>query len=177
MSSQKIKSSTDHQELYWSLLVETRCDVERMELIQKTSERWEFWLDFFSLVMSTGSIPVFITTGGWLQIAFGALVILAQMTASVRHILPWKKRIKAASELKLSLRVILSDIEEKWPHVKEGYIPKEDAYREIAGFRRRRIEAEQICVGSLSLPNGAKLRAEARECAILYIRNIYREEG
>lgn len=126
MWPQKGRPSTDHQEMYWSLLFEVRCEMERMDLIQKSSERWEFWIDFFSLVMSTGSIPVFIATEGWLQVGFGALVVLAQMIASVRHILPWKKRIKAASEYKLSLMIIFSDIEEQWPYVKKGYISQKD---------------------------------------------------
>jgi hypothetical protein len=128
--------------LYWEQLkqLKTACIVIR--LYRNRLSRRVRTVEVVKAVASSGGIAGWVV---WRDIPFvwSGIIAAAQLLDALKHVFPFAKDQKAASELTVALDVIYIDAEEEWEGIHGGRLTEAEITKRRTRLRKLQHEAEK----------------------------------
>ena len=167
--------TSQYQQRFWSLLVETRVHVYYLSHYTSKSEWWDKAVNIFLAITSSGSIAAWAI---WQEFTWVWPVLIAgsQVVSAVKPFLPYNQRRKMASALADSFQSIALQVEAAWFSVAEGRLDEEAIHKETIRLRGLLLDAERKNLDGEVLPKNEKLMQAAESDASQYFCTHYPSE-
>ncbi|MCL1095662.1 hypothetical protein [Shewanella kaireitica] len=165
-----------YQVRYWNLLKELKAQVAYLHAYAASDELFDKSVNIFLAVTSSASIA------GWAmwneyQLIWACIIATSQVVTAVKPFLPFRKRLKAVSDLNTQIQAIFLEAETGWYKVAEGCITEEEIHHETVRLKGRVLSAERSCMNGLVLPRKRKLKEIAETAADEYFTVNYLGEA
>ena len=161
-----------YQLRYWNLLKELKAQIAYLHGYASKDE----WTDkALSIVMAIASSASIATWALWKehQIVWACIIALSQVVTAIKPFLPYRKRLKAVSELNNQVQVIFLEAETIWYKVSEGLLTEEEIHEETVRLKGRILSAERTSLNGIVLPRKNKLKEGAESAADEYFTENY----
>ncbi|MFP6845545.1 MAG: hypothetical protein VB958_10075 [Thalassolituus sp.] len=165
-----------YQIRYWNLLKELKAQVAYLHAYAASDEFLDKSVNIFLAVTSSASIA------GWAlwneyQLVWACIIAASQVVTAVKPFLPFRKRLKAVSDLNTQIQSIFLDAETGWYRVSEGCLTEEEIHQETVRLKGRVLSAERSTLNGLVLPRKRTLKEIAENSADEYFTINYLGEG
>ncbi|ELH7496648.1 hypothetical protein BS100_23465 [Vibrio parahaemolyticus] len=107
------------------------------------------------------------------QMVWACIIALSQVITAIKPFLPYRKRLKAVSELNNQVQAIFLEAETIWYKVSEGLLTEEEIHEETVRLKGRILSAERASLNGIVLPRKNKLKAAAENAADEYFTENY----
>ncbi|MEF1299457.1 hypothetical protein QTO08_27290, partial [Vibrio parahaemolyticus] len=101
------------------------------------------------------------------------IIALSQVVTAIKPFLPYRKRLKAVSELNNQVQAIFLEAETIWYKVSEGLLTEEEIHEETVRLKGRILSAERASLNGIVLPRKIKLKEAAENAADEYFTENY----
>lgn len=167
-------NNNTHQERYWTELTQLRGQIIYLKEYRVASEVSERRVNFGVAAISSTSLAVWAVSQSvpWL---WALLIAATQVFNSVKHHLPFERRIEEIGRLNGELSNVALYAERKWYAVSEGELTGEEIHSLTFEIRSRKQEAEEEHL-SKPLPDKPELRERAEQEAERYFGTFYKTE-
>ncbi|MBV9115146.1 MAG: hypothetical protein JOY67_20230 [Hyphomicrobiales bacterium] len=128
-------------------------------------------LELIKVIASSGGIAGWVV---WKNYPFlwSTIIAAAQLLDATKHVLPFAKEHKAASDLTIALELLFIDAQHEWEKIYTGKVPDEDIMEARRKMQKLRLDAERK-----HFPEGfqppPKLVALAAEETLAYMSLTY----
>tara|TARA_B100001109_G_scaffold254581_2_gene254767 strand:- start:143797 stop:144297 length:501 start_codon:yes stop_codon:yes gene_type:complete len=165
-----------YQIRYWNLLKELKAQVAYLHAYAASDEFLDKSVNIFLAVTSSASIA------GWAlwneyQLVWACIIAASQVVTAIKPFLPFRKRMKAVSDLNTQIQSIFLDAETGWYRVSEGCLTEEEIHQETVRLKGRVLSAEGSTLNGLVLPRKRTLKELAEKSADEYFTVNYLGEG
>ncbi|ENH2499084.1 hypothetical protein ABVY78_004684 [Vibrio parahaemolyticus] len=161
-----------YQLRYWNLLKELKAQIAYLHGYVAKDEWTDKALSIFMAIASSASIA---TWALWKehQMVWACIIALSQVITAIKPFLPYRKRLKAVSELNNQVQAIFLEAETIWYKVSEGLLTEEEIHEETVRLKGRILSAERASLNGIVLPRKNKLKAAAENAADEYFTENY----
>lgn len=128
-------------DLYWKQLVQLKAASTCIRLYRNRLARWVRGVELVKAVGSSGAIAAWVV---WKDLPFlwSGIIAAAQLLDAVKHVFPFARQHKAASDLTVALELLCIDAEAEWESIFAGRVPNDGITERRARLARLRLEAE-----------------------------------
>ncbi|MEG7597098.1 hypothetical protein H2659_17795 [Vibrio cholerae] len=161
-----------YQLRYWNLLKELKAQIAYLHGYAAKDEWTDKALSIFMAIASSASIA---TWALWKehQMVWACIIALSQVVTAIKPFLPYRKRLKAMSELNNQVQAIFLEAETIWYKVSEGLLTEEEIHEETVRLKGRILSAERASLNGIVLPRKIKLKEAAENAADEYFTENY----
>ena len=160
--------------LYWKQLQELKAACICIRHYRNRLARRVRAVEIVKAVGSSGGIAGWVI---WKDYPFlwSAVIALSQLLDALKHVFPFAKTHRAASDLTVALEVVYIDAEEEWESIFAGAVPADAISKRRTRLRKLQLDAERK-----HFPEGLELPADliklATEEARAYFEATFRQE-
>jgi hypothetical protein len=158
-------------ELYWSQLVQLKAASICIRLYRNQLARWVRGVEVVKAVGSSGAIAAWVVWKDW-PLLWAGIIALAQLLDALKHVFPFARQHKAASDLTVALELLCIDAEVEWESIHAERVPDGAIIERKARLAKLQLEAEHRHFPE-GLEPGRGLIALANRDAHAYLASIY----
>ena len=144
-----------YQQRYWNLLKELKVHVIYLQEYEAHSEKWDKGINIFLAITSSSSVAAWAV---WLeyQLFWASIIMLSQLVAAVKPLLPFKQRLKSLGLLNNDIQKISLECEKRWYDVSEGVLSVKEIHDLYIDLKNQSISSEQKSLKGIVLPKNDK---------------------
>ena len=160
-------------DLYWKQLGQLKTAAVCIRLYRNRLAHWVRGVELVKAIGSCGGIAGWVVWGDW-PLAWAAIIAASQVLDATKHVFPFARQHRAASDLTVALELLCIDAEAEWEGIFAGKVPNEGITERRARLARIQLEAEHKHFPEGFAPN-LKLVELANREANDYFSVIYGE--
>jgi hypothetical protein len=167
-------NSRRQPDLYWKQLVQLKAASICIRLYRNRLGRWVRRIELVKAIGSSGGIAAWVV---WKDLPFlwSGIIAASQLLDATKHVFPFARQHKAASDLTVALELLCIDAAEEWEGIYGGKIPND-----LITERRTRLAKLQLEAEHKHFPEGfepsSKLIELATDEANAYFSMTYGED-
>lgn len=129
-------------DIYWRQMEQLKAASVCIRLHRNQLARWVRGIELLRAVASSGSIAAWAV---WkdLPLLWGGIIALAQVLDATKHVFPFVKQHKSASDLTVALELLFIDAQYEWEKIYEGRVPAATIMDRCTKLRKLQLEAER----------------------------------
>lgn len=162
-------------DLYWKQLTQLKAASVCIRLYRNRVARWVKAVEIIKAVASCGAIAAWAVWKEWPYVWSG-IIAASQFLDATKHVFPFAKQHKAASDLTVALELLCIDAEVEWESIYAGKVPNEGITERRARLARVQLEAEHKHFPEGFEPKQKLIDLATREVND-YFRLTYGEDG
>src|ERR1700722_11957158 len=128
-------------DLYWKQLVQLKAAAICIRLYRNRLARWVRRVEVVKAIGSSGGIAGWVIWKDW-PFVWTAIIAASQLLDATKHVFPFARQHKAASDLTVALELLCIDAEAEWESIYPGKVPNEGITERKARLARLPLEAE-----------------------------------
>jgi hypothetical protein len=128
-------------DLYWKQLVQLKAAAICIRLYRNRLARWVRRVEVIKAIGSSGGIAGWVIWKDW-PFLWTGIIAASQFLDATKHVFPFARQHKAASDLTVALELLCIDAEAEWESIYPGKIPNEGITERKARLARLQLEAE-----------------------------------
>ena len=161
-------------DLYWKLFRQLKAASICIRLHRNRLARWVRAVELIKAVGSCGGIAAWVVWSDW-PFLWSGIIASCQVLDATKHVFPFAKQHKAASDLTVALEFLCIDAEAEWESIYAGKIPNEGITERRTRLARLQLEAEHKHFPEGFAPSPALIELATREASD-YIALTYGED-
>lgn len=128
-----------YQKQYWSLLITVKTEAFYFANYAIITEKWNRSIDMGLAIASSLSIAGWVI---WNEFAWvwGIIIMSSQVIVAIKHLMPYKIRLKLLNDLYIITAKISLAIEKEWFSIAEGKLTDEEIHNLISYFKNKLFE-------------------------------------
>ena len=160
------------KERYWKLLTNNKFALYYLDEHFGCYTKRDRILNIILVITSSSAIASWAV---WQSLAFlwGLIIVLSQVLSMVNRYLPYKKRIKEISNMKMQLTPIYNEIEYKWFKVANGICSENEINDLIYNFNKKWTEINEQFFIDDNLPYNKTFEESADAKKNTYFANLF----
>ncbi len=161
-------------DIYWRQMEQLKAASVCIRLYRNRLARWVRGVELVRAVASSGSIAAW----AWWKdypLLWGGIIAGAQVLDATKHVFPFARQHRAASDLTVALELLFIDAQLEWEKIYTGRLPEATIMDRYTKLRKLQLEAERKHFPEGFEPS-QKLIDLATEEARAYVLLTYSEE-
>lgn len=134
-------NSRRQPDLYWKQLLQLKAACICIRLYRNQMARRVRAVELIKAVGSSGGIAAWVV---WKDLPFlwSGIIAASQLLDATKHVFPFARQHKSASDLTVALELLCIDAEAEWESIYAGRIPDEGITERKARLAKLQLEAE-----------------------------------
>ncbi len=135
------QTSRRQPDLYWKQFVQLKAASICMRLYRNQLARRVRAVELIKAIGSSGGIAAWVVWKDW-PLVWSAIIAASQLLDATKHVFPFARHHKAASDLTVALELLCIDAEAEWESIYAGRVPDQGITERKARLARLQLEAE-----------------------------------
>ncbi len=128
-------------DLYWKQFVQLKAASICIRLYRNRLARWVRGVELIKAVGSSGGIAAWVIWKDW-PFLWSGIIAASQFLDATKHVFPFARHHKAASDLTVALELLCIDAEVEWESIYAGRVPDDGITERKARLAKLQLEAE-----------------------------------
>jgi hypothetical protein len=130
-----------HPALYWGQLFRLKTASISARLYRNRVGRRVRLVELVKAIASSGAIAGWVVWRDW-PFLWSGIIAASQFLDAIKHVFPFARLHKAASDLTVALDLLCIDAEAEWESIYAGIMPNERIIERRARLQKLQLEAE-----------------------------------
>lgn len=129
-------------DIYWRQMEQLKAASVCIRLYRNRLARWVRGVELVRAVASSGSIAAW----AWWKdypLLWGGIIAGAQVLDATKHVFPFARQHRAASDLTVALELLFIDAQLEWEKIYTGRVPEATIMDRCTKLRKLQLEAER----------------------------------